>query len=113
VGGPKEYNAALPFESCSSLEDGMNLLSTHSASLYHLLRQNCIPVVVLRKPIKTKNGTQTVAMVIPNEPKSCSVDIFVMPYTEVTNVKGRKNIETYNCVSTSSFPIMLVGCLPW
>lgn len=39
----------------------------------------------------------TVAMVTPNHLNWRSVGIFVMPKTEVTNVRGRKKIETCIC----------------
>jgi len=60
----------------------------------HFERQNSIPDVVFREPINRKNGMHTVAMTIPNHLNWCSVGMLVMPKTEVTNVRGRKKIET-------------------
>jgi hypothetical protein len=53
-----------------------------------------MPAVVFKKPMRTKNGTQTVAIVTPKFLKSFSEGIFVMPKTEVTKVRGRKKMET-------------------
>ena len=63
----------------------------------HFERQNSIPLVVFREPIKRKNGTQTVAIVIPKALNWWSVDMFVIPKTDVTKVRGRKKIETLDC----------------
>ena len=63
----------------------------------HFERQNSIPLVVFREPIKRKNGTQTVAIVIPKALNWWSVDMFVIPKTDVTKVRGRKKMETLDC----------------
>lgn len=64
---------------------------------FHFERQNSIPLVVFREPIKRKNGTQTVAIVIPKALNWWSVDMFVIPKTDVTKVRGRKKMETLDC----------------
>jgi len=54
-----------------------------------------MPDVVFREPIRRKNGTQTTAMTIAKFLKPEPWEgMLVMPKTDVTNVKGRKNIET-------------------
>ena len=53
-----------------------------------------MPVVVLREPIRMKNGTQTVAVTMPKCQYCRSAGMFVMPKTLVTKVSGKKNIET-------------------
>ena len=53
--------------------------------------------MVFREPIKKKNGTQTVAIVIPKALNWWSVDMFVIPKTDVTKVRGRKKIDTLDC----------------
>lgn len=44
--------------------------------------------------MRTKNGTQTVPITTPKLLKKCSVGMLVIPNTEVTNVKGKKKMET-------------------
>jgi hypothetical protein len=63
----------------------------------HFDCQNSMPLVVFREPIKKKNGTQTVAIVIPKALNWWSVDMFVIPKTDVTKVRGRKKMETLDC----------------
>jgi hypothetical protein len=63
----------------------------------HFERHNSIPLVVFKEPIRKKNGTQTVAIVIPKALNWWSVDMFVIPKTDVTKVRGRKKIETLDC----------------
>lgn len=86
------------------------------------LRQNVMPRTVFREPIRMKKGMQTVAVTIPKccqghqYQRSVTIrdgvpvadnllameltqywrssGMFVMPKTEVTNVKGRKKMET-------------------
>lgn len=53
-----------------------------------------MPEVVFREPISRKKGMHTVAMTIPNHLNWCWVGMLVMPKTEVTNVRGRKKIDT-------------------
>lgn len=54
-----------------------------------------MPEVVLSEPMSRKNGTQTATMVMVKSLKP-SDGMFDMPKTEVTNVRGRKKIETCN-----------------
>lgn len=89
--GDLPFGSAVLFDSDS---DGVELWKAQARNRCHFPRQNSMPDVVFREPIRKKNGMQTVAIVMPNHLKLCSVSMFVMPYTEVTKVSGRKNIET-------------------
>lgn len=82
-----------------------SFLANQSTRLCHLFRQNVIPDVVFRDPIRKKNGTQTTAMTIAKSLKFCSCGMLVMPNTDVTNVKGRKKMETYFFISLITFEI--------
>lgn len=68
--------------------------ATQACRRHHLSLQKAMPAVVFKKPIRTKKGMQTVAMAMPKFLKSCSEGMLVIPKTEVTNVKGRKKMET-------------------
>lgn len=69
-------------------------LVNHVKIRCHLSLQNSMPAVVFKKPISTKKGTQTVPMTMPKFLKSCSEGMLVIPKTDVTNVKGKKKMET-------------------
>src|SRR5436190_22487111 len=56
--------------------------------------QKRIPLVVFMEPMRRKNGTQTAARTTPKRQKLALGSMLVMPKTEVTNVKGRKNMLT-------------------
>lgn len=71
-----------------------NLLIIQSIIVSHLFLQNVIPEVVFKEPIRRKKGTQTTDMTMAKSLKFCLLGIFVIPKTEVTNVKGRKKIDT-------------------
>lgn len=60
-----------------------------------------MPDVVFKDPIKRKKGMQTVHITMPNTLNSCSVGMLVMPKTDVTNVMGRKNIDTCSVLACS------------
>jgi hypothetical protein len=96
-----EYDRPLIFLDSSSAVPSSELelvflkLRVHSRKVYHLFRQKVMPDVVFRDPIRMKNGRQTVTITTPKILNWCSVGIFVIPKTDVTKVRGRKNIDTY------------------
>ena len=79
-----------------------SLSKTHEIIFSYLLLQKAIPCVVFREPMRKKNGTQTVAITIPKSRKP-SDGMLLIPKTEVTKVRGRKNMDTFDLISLLSF----------